>query len=118
MIMSWGPILENSRASSMNDSGRKMTTLDIDTSPIRTVRWAAGMIMVSSFLNLANLRLVTHLPVSPDIANRQFDIVIGCALLMLTFSGSFREYWRPITWIGSALIIVSDGVTGAAHGET
>src|SRR5713226_9392090 len=102
----------------MSDPETRTTTLDIDTSPIRTVRWAASMIIVSSFLNLADLKLVTHLPVSPDIANRQFDIVVGCALLLLTFSGSFREHWRSITWIGSALIIVSDGVTGAAHGET
>jgi PAS domain S-box-containing protein len=93
-------------------------TFDIDTRPIRTVRWAAILIIVSSALNFADLKLVTHLPVSPDIANRQFDVVVGCALLMLTFTTSFREYWRAIIWTGSALIIVSDGLTGAMHGET
>src|SRR5260370_22931724 len=45
-------------------------------------------------------------------------MLVGCAILMITFTGSFREYWGSITWIGSALIIVSDGVTGALHGET
>jgi hypothetical protein len=93
-------------------------THDIDTRPIRTVRWAATLIIVSSALNFADLKLVTHLPASPDIANRQFDVVVGCALLMLTFTTSFREYWRSIIWTGSALIIVSDGLTGAMHGET
>ena len=93
-------------------------TIDIDSRPIRTVRWAAILIILSSSLNFADLKLVTHLPVSPDIANRQFDVVVGCALLMLTFTTSFREYWRSIIWTGSALIIVSDGLTGAMHGET
>src|SRR5260370_2040955 len=118
MVKSRSRLFRNSRALSMSDSGTETTALYIDTLPIRTVRWAASMIIVSSFFSLADLKLVTHLPVSPDIANRQFDVLVGCALLMLTFTGSFREYWRSITWIGSALIILSDGVTGALHGET
>ena len=35
----------------------------------------------------------------------------------VTFTIIFREHWQLITWISSVLIIASDGVTGAMHGE-
>jgi PAS domain S-box-containing protein len=91
--------------------------LEIDAWPIRTVRCAGALIIVSSLINLANLKLFTHTAAFPALAYTLFDLAVGCALVTFTFTIIFREHWRSITWIGSALIIASDGVTGAMHAE-
>ena len=91
--------------------------LEIDTWPIRTVRCAGALIIISSLINLANLKLVTHASPSLDLANTLFDLAVGGALVTFTFTIMFREHWQTITWIASALIVASDGVTGAVHGE-
>src|SRR6266851_692324 len=91
--------------------------LEIDTWPIRTVRCAGMLIIVSSLINLANLKLVADVPALPALAYTLFDLAVGCALTTFTFTIIFREHWQSITWVGSALIIASDGVTGTIHGE-
>ena len=91
--------------------------LEIDTWPLRTVRCAGALIIVSSLINLGNLVLVTHASAFPALVYTIFDLAVGCALVTFTFTIIFREHWQLITWIGSVLIIASDGVTGAMHSE-
>jgi PAS domain S-box-containing protein len=93
------------------------TPLATDTWPVRTVRCAAGLIIVSALINLANLKLVADSAAALDLAYTLFDVAVGCALFMLSFTVIFREHWRSITWIGCALVVANDGVTGALHGE-
>src|ERR1700688_164601 len=96
---------------------KTMSPLAIDSWPIRAVRCAAGLIVVSSLISLANLKLIEQHPATLDLVYNLFDLAVGGILLTLTFTGFVREHWRSITWIAAALIIASDGVTGALHGE-
>jgi signal transduction histidine kinase len=88
-----------------------------DTWPLRTVRCAAGLIVASALITLANQKLVTDSVAALDLADTLFSLAVGCALFTLTFFMIFREHWRSITWIACALIVACDGVTGARHGE-
>jgi len=73
--------------------------------------------MVSALINLANMKLVPNPSAALDLADTLIDLAIGGTLLTLSFTVLFREYWRSITWLGCALVIANDGVTGARHGE-
>jgi len=93
------------------------TPLANDTWPLRTVRCAAGLIVASALITLANQKLVRDSVAALDLADTLFSFTVGCALFTLTFPMIFRERWRSITWIACALIVACDGVTGARHGE-
>jgi len=93
------------------------TPLVNDTWPLRAARCASGLIVVSALISLANQKLVTDSVAALDLADNLFSLAVGCALFTLTFTMIFRERWRSIAWIGSALIVAGDGVTGARHGE-
>jgi PAS domain S-box-containing protein len=93
------------------------TVLATDTWPLRTVRCVAGIIFVSALVNLADQQLVTHATSVLDLADTLISMAVGCALFTLSFAMIFRERWRSITWVGCALIVVADAVTGALHGE-
>ena len=85
--------------------------------PLRTVRCAAGLIVASALITLANQKLVTHSVAALDLADTLFSLAVGSALFTLTFLVIFRDHWQSITWIACALIVACDGVTGARHGE-
>ncbi len=93
------------------------TPLANDTFPLPAARCAAGLIVVSALITLANQKLVTDSGGALDLADTLFSLAIGCALFTLTFTMIFRERWRSIAWLGCALIVACDGVTGAIHGE-
>ena len=93
------------------------TPLADDTWPLRTVRCAAGLIVASALITLANQKLVTDSVAALDLADTLFSVAVGCALFTLTFFKIFRQRWRSIAWIGCALIVACDGFTGARHGE-
>jgi PAS domain S-box-containing protein len=75
------------------------------------------MIIVSTLINLADLKLVAHSSSLLDLAEMLSDLTVGCALFTLSFTGIFRVHWKPITWVACALVVASDGVTGALHVE-
>ena len=75
------------------------------------------MIVISALITLANQKLVTDSVGALDLADTLFSLSVGCGLFTLTFTMIFRQRWRSIAWIGCALIIAGDGVTGAIHGE-
>src|SRR5580704_14881019 len=93
------------------------TPLVSDTWPLRAARWAAGLIVVSAVITFANQKLVTDSVGALDLADNLFSLAVGCALFTLTFTMIFRQRWRSIAWIGCALIVACDGLTGAIHGE-
>jgi PAS domain S-box-containing protein len=93
------------------------TTLADETWTLRAARCAAGMIVISALITLANQKLVTDSVGALDLADTLFSLSVGCGLFTLTFTMIFRQRWRSIAWIGCALIIAGDGVTGAIHGE-
>src|SRR6267378_4985369 len=95
------------RTSDMTNPGTT-SPLEIDTWPLRTVRCAGALIIVSSLINLGNLVLVTHASAFPALVYTIFDLAVGCALVTFTFTIIFRKHWQSITWIGSVLIIASD----------
>src|SRR5258708_39586032 len=64
-----------------------------------------------------NQKLVTDSVGALDLADTLFSLAVGCALFTLTFTMIFAERWRSIAWIGCALIVLGDGVTGAIHRE-
>jgi PAS domain S-box-containing protein len=96
---------------------RTTTLVALDTWPVRTVRYAAGLIIVSALINLANQKLVTSGIEARDVADSLFGLAIGCTMLTLSFTPMFRIHWRSIAWAGGALIVVCDAVTAAMHRE-
>ena len=89
----------------------------ISTWALQTVRCAAGLIIVSALTNLVYMKLIPSSATRIDLADTLIDLAIACALFTVSFTVIFREHWRSITWAGCALVIASDGVTGAVHGE-
>jgi signal transduction histidine kinase len=89
----------------------------IESWPLRAVRCAAGLIIASAIINLANMKLVPDPSAAADLADTLVDLAIACTLLTLTFTELFRERWRSITWIACALIVVTDGVQAAQQRE-
>lgn len=93
------------------------TALATDTWTVRAVRCAAALIIASALINLAKFKLVSDPYATLDLADTLFDLAVGCILFTLSFTVIFRAHWRSITWIGCALVVASDGVTSALHGE-
>jgi hypothetical protein len=58
--------------------------------PARAVQCAAGLIVAAALINLASLKLVADSRAALDLADTVFDLVVGCAMLTLTFTGIFR----------------------------
>jgi PAS domain S-box-containing protein len=95
------------------------TTLSaVDVWTVRAVRYGAVLIAFSALLNLASLKWITELSGLRDFADALVSLTVGCALFTLSFTVIFREHWRSIVWIGCAMVVATDGVTAAMHGET
>ena len=74
------------------------------------------LIAFSALLNLASLKWITEPSGVRDFA----DALVSRRRMphsLRSFTVIFREHWRSIVWIGCAMVVVTDGVIAAMHGE-
>ncbi|HZC46300.1 MAG TPA: ATP-binding protein, partial [Candidatus Acidoferrum sp.] len=71
--------------------------------------------MLSALIYLANM--IAYPSAVADLTDTLIDFAIACALFSISFTTMFREHWRAITWVGCALVVLNDGVTGPPRAE-